>query len=120
MTWQYSQGTGVLTHNGSFIAKGYSGHGTGINNPSMEQVEGEGPIPRGYYRINGYSNSITKVTVILDPIMGTNTFGRSLFRIHGDRRDGTYRQASHGCIIINGSNLRKEIANSSDTILVVE
>jgi type VI secretion system secreted protein Hcp len=28
MTWKYSQSTGVLTHNGSFIAKGYSGHGT--------------------------------------------------------------------------------------------
>ncbi|WP_036771101.1 MULTISPECIES: tlde1 domain-containing protein [Photorhabdus] len=108
MTWQYSQSTGVLTHNGSFIAKGYSGRGAGINNSSMEQVKDEGPIPRGYYRINGYTNSITKVTVTLEPIMGTNTFGRTLFRIHGDRKDGTYRQASHGCIIINGSNLRKK------------
>lgn len=45
MTWEYSQGTGVLRHNGSIVARGYSGVGSGLNAPSMQQVERVGPIP---------------------------------------------------------------------------
>ncbi|MBS9432722.1 tlde1 domain-containing protein [Photorhabdus hainanensis] len=119
MTWQYSQSTGVLTHNGSFIAKGYSGHGAGLNNPSMQDAYLTGPIPQGHYRINGYNNHKGPYTVKLVPILGTNTYGRDAFRIHGDRNDGSYHQASEGCIVINGAELRKSIASSSDDILVV-
>lgn len=118
MTWEYSQRTGVLTHNGQFFAKGYSGAGLGENNPSMENVVGIGPIPKGHYRITGAHNTVTRVTIILQPIMGTNTFGRDNFRIHGGSRTGAHT-ASQGCIIINGVSRRQQIVDSGDPILVV-
>lgn len=118
MTWEYDQSIGELRHNGQLFQKGYSGNGAGINNPAMESVRGHGPIPKGYYRISGSHDTITPVTIILDPILGTNTFGRSLFRIHGGKRNGE-RTASDGCIIIDGVSNRQHVLNSGDTILVV-
>ncbi|ROP60001.1 uncharacterized protein DUF2778 [Enterobacter sp. BIGb0383] len=118
MSWEYSQQTGVLTHNGQFFAQGYSGAGTGENNPAMERVRNTGPIPKGHYRITGAHDTITRVTVVLQPILGTDTFGRDNFRIHGGRRSGEHT-ASQGCIIIDGVALRQQIVNSGDSILVV-
>ncbi|MFZ4834309.1 tlde1 domain-containing protein [Rouxiella sp. Mn2063] len=118
MTWEYSQSTGELKHNGQLFKRGYSGHGSGVNNPEMESVSRQGPIPRGHYRISGAHDTITPVTIILEPILGTNTYGRDQFRIHGGRRDGS-QTASEGCIIIDGVNNRQQILNSGDTILVV-
>lgn len=118
MTWEYIQSTGELKHNGQMFKQGYSGYGSGINNPSMESVSSQGPIPKGHYRITGSHNTITPVTIILVPILGTNTYGRSKFRIHGGARSGA-RTASNGCIIIDGVSNRREILNSGDTILVV-
>lgn len=119
MSWEYNQRTGVLTHNGVFFAKGYSGVGSGENNPAMEQDKGIGPIPKGYYRIAGSHNSVTEVTIILQPVLGTNTFGRDNFRIHGGKKSGAHT-ASKGCIIIDGVALRRRIVGSSDAILVVQ
>ncbi|MDU6411135.1 MAG: DUF2778 domain-containing protein [Yersiniaceae bacterium] len=118
MSWEYSQSTGVLTHNGNFFAKGYSGSGNGINNPALESVPRKGPIPKGKYRITGAHNTVTPVTIILTPVAGTNTFGRDNFRIHGGSRSGAMT-ASKGCIIINGAENRQHIMNSKDTLLVV-
>jgi len=118
MTWEYSQLTGVLTHNGQFFAQGYSGAGTGENNPAMERNRGVGPIPKGHYRIAGAHNTVTRVTIILHPIMGTNTYGRDNFRIHGGSRSGAHT-ASQGCIIIDGVTRRQQILDSGDSILVV-
>jgi len=70
MTWEYSQRTGVLTHNGQFFAQGYSGAGTGENNPAMERNRGVGPIPKGHYRIAGAHNTVTRVTIIFAPHYG--------------------------------------------------
>ncbi|WP_338492034.1 tlde1 domain-containing protein [Erwinia aphidicola] len=119
MTWEYSQGTGVLRHNGSIVARGYSGVGSGLNAPSMQQVERVGPIPEGFYRINGYNNHRGPYTVILDPIAGTNTFGRSAFRIHGDNASKPPNSSSEGCIVINDAGIRQSILNSGDSILRV-
>lgn len=118
MTWEYNQSSGELKHNGQLFRQGYSGHGSGINNPAMESVSGQGPIPKGHYRITGSHDTVTPVTIILEPILGTNTYGRDLFRIHGGSRTGA-RTASNGCIIIDGVNSRLQIVNSGDTILVV-
>lgn len=118
MTWEYSQSTGELKHNGGIFAHGYSGRGEGKNNPQSENVEDVGPIPKGYYRINGYNNHKGPLTVILEPIAGTNTYGRSAFRIHGDN-SATMGNSSKGCIVINGAHLRQNILNSGDTVLVV-
>jgi hypothetical protein len=51
----------------------------------------------------------------LDPESGTEPFGRSLFRIHGDNAS---HDASHGCIIL-GPLVRRRIAESGDTELTV-
>jgi hypothetical protein len=47
----------------------------------------------------------------LDPLPGTSTFGRSLFRIHGNN---AVNDASHGCVIL-GPFIRRAIADSDDT-----
>jgi hypothetical protein len=51
----------------------------------------------------------------LDPLPGTDMFGRSLFRIHGDN---SAHNASHGCIILS-RKLRDQIAASQDRLLDV-
>lgn len=47
MTLAYSQRTGILKHNGKFIAKGYAGKGIGKNTPKMENIPNIGLIPKG-------------------------------------------------------------------------
>ncbi len=49
--WTYSHSTGKLTHNGKIVASGYSGTGTGRNNPLAESQRNVRPIPRGRYVI---------------------------------------------------------------------
>lgn len=118
MAWYYSQSTGELTHNGAKFAKGYSGKGMHKNKPGDQNIGSQGPIPRGYYVISGFNDHKSPMTIVLEPIAGTNTFGRSAFRIHGDN-PRTMGASSEGCIIINGLDLRTQIFNSDDNILVV-
>lgn len=118
MTWEYNQRTGEMTHNGSHYANGYSGSPEGKNDPSKEHVGFVGPIPRGYWRITRHTRSKGNWTIELEPVAGTNTFGRDAFRIHGDNAK-TLGSSSEGCIIINGANVRRNIFNSGDDILVV-
>lgn len=95
----YNSTTGAFEGHG-VETNGYSGTGAGRNNPEMENVQGVGPIPRGEYRIGSSYNDIHglgPVVMHLDPLPGTNTFGRSLFRIHGDNSE---HDASHGCVIL--------------------
>lgn len=84
----------------------------------MDDVSNTGPIPKGHYRISGYDNHKGPWTLFLSPILGTNTFGRDHFLIHGDNAR-TLGRSSEGCIVINGAELRAQVANSGDTILVV-
>ena len=55
--WTYSQATGQLSKNGVLIGTGYSGAGlsmaTGRNNPVMQAIPNQGPIPVGLYLIGG-------------------------------------------------------------------
>lgn len=118
MSWRYSQSTGeLLDPTGQRIATGYSGTGLGRNNPDMEAVRGIGPTPKGRYIIGKAYTSIGLGPCVmnLDPAQDTNTFGRDLFRIHGDNSD---HDASHGCIILPPGP-RKSIAVSSDRIMEV-
>lgn len=39
MTWIYSQSTGILKHNGQFVAKGYAGKGIGKNDPKWKMYQ---------------------------------------------------------------------------------
>ena len=116
MGWKYSQSSGKLSHNGSYMATGYSGAGTCKNVPNCEHKPNVGPIPRGAWRIGGYDGSKGPLTIDLEPV-GHNAHGRTLFRIHGDSisNPGT---ASEGCIIMPRS-VRQKIVKSADKILEV-
>ena len=117
--WVYSQSTGQLSHNGQEVATGYSGAGPGRNNPALQSSQGQGPIPQGRYDVGGAHQGAHTgpATLNLDPQAGTQTFGRDLFRVHGDSiaHPGT---ASEGCIIVPRA-ARQQMANSPDRTLTV-
>lgn len=117
MTWFYSQSTGELLQDGAFKGTGYSGTGAGRNDPEMQNVPDVGPLPQGDYDIGPeYEDAhLGPCVMALTPREGTNTFGRSLFRIHGDN---ARNDASHGCVIL-GPSIRYEISDSGDTELTV-
>lgn len=117
MTWSYSQKTGELLRDGAFEGTGYSGTRGGRNNPDAQNIPNVGPIPRGMYRIGqAYDHpELGPCVMNLDQQPGTMTFGRDLFRIHGDN---ARHDASHGCIIL-GPAIRRLIAASEDRELVV-
>lgn len=117
MAWTYEQSTGRLYENGNYRGTGYSGSLTNKNNPDRQQVKGMGPLPRCTYHIGGYTRSKGPWTIELIQTSG-ETFGRSLFRIHGDKRAGIQGYASAGCIVINPS-VRLLIINSTDKTLEV-
>lgn len=110
--------TGEFFDGETLVTTGYSGTGAGRDNPGMEHVQGVGPIPRGEYKIGPVYNDVHglgPVVMHLDPLPGTDTFGRDLFRIHGDN---TEHDASHGCVILP-RNVREKVAASKDKILKV-
>lgn len=115
--WTYAQTSGELCHDGEFVGTGYSGTGRGRNSPEMESTPGVGPLPAGRYHIGPSYNDphLGPCVMHLDPEPGTTTFGRSLFRIHGDN---ARHDASHGCIIL-GPLIRHAIAASADHDLTV-
>ncbi len=67
----------------------------------MAAMAGIGPTPQGTYKVGNphRSNHTGSYTMNLDPLPGTNTFGRTLLRVHGDnkKRPG---QASDDCIVL--------------------
>lgn len=91
MTWEYKVSTGILSHNGKLIAYCYSGAGESKDKPNCEHIRNKGPIPRGVYFIAGWNNHKSPSAIILEPIAGTNTFGRDHFEIHGDKK-GSHRE----------------------------
>ena len=113
--------TGSIYQNETWLGTGYSGKGKtlpeGRNNPDMITRKGMGPIPPGEYEIGiPYSHeNLGPCVMNLDPLLGTVTFGRSLFRIHGNN---AINDASHGCIIL-GPAIREKIAKSGDKYLTV-
>jgi hypothetical protein len=121
--WTYQQTTGfILNPDGEHVFTGYSGAGhvaaTGRNNPDMQDVVATGPIPQGTYSIGPpYFNPKTGPTTMnLDPLPGTNTFGRSAFRIHGNNATD---DASEGCIIHSPAGDRMSIWDSGDHVIQV-
>lgn len=128
-TWIYEQKTGrVFFDDGSKTnlvdADSYAGHGEGLNNPSLESVQGVGPIPRGEWKIHGQKDHLTndkrnlKMAMELTPV-GHNAHGRSGFFWHGDAvATAGQHLASHGCIISSRS-VRDKVAKSGVTKLIV-
>jgi hypothetical protein len=121
MSWTYNQTTGQLRHNGAIVGTGYSGAGTtaatGRNNPAMEAIANQGPIPQGNWTIGAAFNDATRgpTSMTLNPL-GHNAHGRTGFMIHGNN---VTNNASTGCIIL-GPAIRQQIASSGDNVLVVQ
>lgn len=118
--WTYRQTSGELSHDGSLVAKGYSGHKEGVNNPLLQSVKCVGPIPQGSWEISGPpvdTENHGPFVLHLYPKTGTHTFGRSGFLMHGDSvaHPGN---ASEGCIIMNRAT-REQVWNSGDKDLEV-
>jgi peptidoglycan hydrolase-like protein with peptidoglycan-binding domain len=97
--WTWDQSSGTLLKEARVLAHGYAGAGRGENNPAMEGVAQVGPIPRGLWRMIRVKNGgpTGPFTIVLEPEPGTDTHGRSAFRIHGDN---STHDASQGCIIL--------------------
>lgn len=112
MDWVYEQSTGKLTRGGVLIGYGYSGFGDGKNNPDMEQTADVGPIPRGWWTIGPAHDTEAHGPMVmsLTPQIGTRTFGRSGFLIHGDSLEHP-GEASHGCVVMMFAD-RVQIAGS--------
>jgi RHS repeat-associated protein len=123
LDWVYHQSTGQMTHvdaNGhsTDVGTGYAGHGTGVNNPDMQEVQNTGPLPRGNYTIGPQQDhGRLRSSMMLTPDSTNEMHGRSSFLIHGahanDRQD-----SSEGCIIMS-NEVRSQIANSGDDVLQV-
>lgn len=119
--WTYSQSTGQLVNpDGAVQGVGYSGRGSGLNNPASQDIPDVGPCPQGIWTIGGFFNDPGNkgpIVCHLSPQAETVTFGRSGFMIHGDNSEAD-QTASEGCIIL-ARPLRLAIMNSPDTVLEV-
>jgi hypothetical protein len=119
--WTYVVVTGTLSHMGVQVGCGYSGHGDGINNPTLDWESNVGPIPAGQWTIGEAIDHPTlgPVAMPLIPNIGTAMFGRGGFWIHGDSIEfAGLEEASHGCIIFARS-LREQISSALDKSLTV-
>lgn len=118
--WIYEQRTGELFHydTGQFVAKGYSGSMSALNDSSQEHLKSVGPVPRGLYLIGSPRHSERTGRFVLDLTpLGHKALGRSGLQIHGDNKHGNF-SASSGCIVIDPKT-RSEIANGSPLIVVI-
>lgn len=127
--WIWDQSAGKLyrqfdPEHTEFVSAGYSGKGRGKNNPSLQGVQGVGPIPRGDYNIAAVynSNRVGPYALRLEPLDGgkpdtVDELDRGAFRVHGDsiKAPGT---ASNGCIILPRA-IRVKIWKSGDRLLRV-
>lgn len=119
-TWKQSSGE-LFKADGELVARGYSGHGAGVNNPADQAIHDVGPIPQGLWNISEprMTTSHGPYVLPLSPKAGTETFGRDGFLIHGDLVAAPgQQQASLGCIILARSE-REKIWNSGDHELEV-
>jgi hypothetical protein len=119
--YTYHQSTGLFTRDGVALLNGYAGHGTGVNNPTMQDQHDVGPLPQGRYVMSALFDSphTGLATIVLDPHPTNQMFGRAGFRIHGDN-EAANRTASNGCIIAGHAPDRTQIWNSGDrTVLVM-
>lgn len=99
--WTFVQQTGAILQDGQQKGTGYSGYGTGKNNPAMQADRDVGPIPSGFYTIAGLIDNdpdCGEYVLVLVPDAANEMFGRQGFRWHGDSLDHP-GQASRGCIV---------------------
>lgn len=117
-TFTISRGT--IGQNGELLdAHAYSGQPQAKNDPARVREHCVGPIPPGTYKIGPAFTDAHKGPFVmrLEPLIGTDTFGRDGFMIHGDSiiAPGT---ASEGCVITS-LETRVKIAAARDRVLRV-
>lgn len=113
--WKYQQQTGNLTsQSGNVVGTGYSGFGSGKNNPAYQSVPDVGPCPEGFYNIEAPvdTESHGPYVLRLEPFAENNMFGRDGFLMHGDSKEHP-GEASHGCLIFPRM-VRELVWNSGD------
>lgn len=119
MSWTYQQSTGkLLDPVGEWIGTGYSGHGSGLNNPAMEAVPEIGPIPTGTWLIGAAATLpiLGRLVMPLSPV-DFDPHGRAGFFMHGDSAAMDHT-ASCGCIVIGPAD-RQQVAEGLDRRLEV-
>jgi hypothetical protein len=123
MSWTYEIPTGRLFDpSGLLLSTGYSGHGLGLNNIEMQDVEDVGPIPVGWYTrgepINSPKHGPEAIPLIPDP--DNVMFNRVDFFEHGDEiaHPGQHL-ASLGCIIMAEFSRHQQIASPDKRLQVV-
>ena len=116
---EWNDARGTMTLNGVTLGHGYSGLGGDKNNPGAVTHTGTGPIPPGTWHLQGVEDSPNTgpFTIVLEPGEGTDTHGRSAFRIHGDSVSHP-GEASHGCIILP-RDVREAVWASGERTLTV-
>lgn len=97
--WAFVDGSN--TERCVYQSVGYAGRGIAKNDPEAQCRVGEGPIPRGVYRIAGAQDHprLGPLAFRLTPLGANAMCGRSGFFIHADSR-GNPGNASHGCIVL--------------------
>jgi hypothetical protein len=101
MPWLYEQKTGQMFNpSGALSGIGYSGAPEGKNNPLMQAAHDIGPIPVGWYTMQGPVDSHVhgRYAIPLEPDQLNEMFGRTGFMCHGDSVTNP-GSASEGCII---------------------
>lgn len=118
--WTYLIRTGALYQDSTHVATGHSGWGEYANDPRAVARKALGPIPPGAYWV-GEPRTSPKTgpfALPLIPVLGTRTYGRSGFQIHGDNRTPEPFDASNGCIVMDRVT-RERIDASGDRLLTV-
>jgi len=121
LSWLYNVKTGELRNPaGAIIGLGYSGSREAKNNPAFEHVANLGPLPRGVWTMGPADThpELGPICIPLHPCMGTNTFARHDFFIHGDN-PAHPRDSSHGCPVF-GPTTRTMLALSTDRGFIAE
>jgi hypothetical protein len=110
---------GQLTLTDGSTASAYSGSSQAWDDPTREAEKGVGPIPAGTWAIGAPHDSphTGPFSLPLEPVAGTETFGRSGFLIHGDSAAEDHT-ASHGCLVCS-RGARMAIDEDPDRTLVV-
>ena len=91
----------MIDAQGVIEGTGYSGQPPHTNDPESMNLKGLGPIPEGFYTIGApYDSPRTgPYTLPLIPDASNEMYGRSEFKIHGERVEPPAGFASDGCIV---------------------
>lgn len=100
--WVFNRTKGQLISPSGEVFTAYSGHGVGVNNPTLQNVKDVGPIPSGIWYFQAPIDTVDHgpYALPLIPDAKTETFGRSGFMFHGDEvKHPCQHLASLGCLI---------------------